>query len=124
MLMKKVLLLFSMVLFVSLVSLQARDITVLPENNDFSALVIPGGSEKPDVSIFPNPLLDGKLNINSSETIKEIVILSIVGKIVYNEKIEDKNKVTLDLDNLDKGLYIVKVKLNENQTITEKLMIR
>lgn len=122
--MKKFLPLFSILLFISLFTLKARDIRITPVNNDFSVFAVPHDSDKPDISIFPNPLLEGKLNISSSEAIKEIEILSIVGKIVYNEKIEDKNKVTLDLDNLDKGLYIVKVKLNENQTITEKLMIR
>ena len=122
--MKKVILFISVFVFLSLFSLKANVINVISNNDTFNAFIIPGDSEKPDVSIFPNPLLDGKLNIKSSESIKEIEILSIVGKVVYNEKIEDKNKVTLDLDNLDKGLYIVKVKLDKEQTITEKLMVR
>ena len=122
--MKKVILIFSLFLIFGLFSLKARDIKINLDNNNFSTFIIPGDSNKPDISIYPNPLLDGNLNIKSSEPVKEIEILSIVGKVVYNEKIEDKNRITLDLDNLDKGLYIVKVKLDKEQTITEKLMIR
>ncbi|MBN2349437.1 MAG: T9SS type A sorting domain-containing protein [Bacteroidales bacterium] len=76
------------------------------------------------VSIFPNPVIDNTLTINSDLDFIKIEILSIVGKTVFSKDFEKQNKITLQLENLEKGLYIVKIKFTEIKTYTEKILVK
>ncbi len=78
-----------------------------------------------NVTVFPNPVIDNKLTISAENSIIMIEILDIVGGSVYIQKYETgTNKVTLSLESFNKGLYIIKVKLNDKSTFTEKIMIK
>jgi len=69
------------------------------------------------IIVFPNPLVD-KLNINNQNN--EIVLAQIVditGKLLISKtiKISDKN-ISIDISNIPKGVYILKI-IFSNQTI-------
>lgn len=68
-------------------------------------------------NIYPNPST-GILNIelNGSESYL-VQINDVVGKIVSEEKIN--SNTTLDLNNLEKGIYFVNISNNETQHITK-----
>ena len=68
------------------------------------------------LSIYPNPVIDNfKIKINQ-EKIQLVRIYSIDGKLVYESKTEINN-----IDELSKGIYIVKVKTEKN-TYSKKLI--
>jgi hypothetical protein len=64
-----------------------------------------------NISIFPNPT-NGLLNINSNEKV-EIIITNLLGKIVVPTQSFVGNRI-VDLSSLSNGIYIVKVKDNQN----------
>ncbi len=80
------------------------------------------------VSIFPNPSLNGKINIqiaaNSSNDIS-ISVLNLVGQEIFNQmySIKNGNKlISLDLNSNPNGIYFIKLKQGDN-IITRKIIL-
>ena len=61
--------------------------------------------------------------INFENKIKEVKLelFNLVGQKIYEETIENKNKHTLDINELSKGTYLLKIS-DEQQTITKKII--
>ncbi len=81
-------------------------------------------SEDNSIMIYPNPAKES-FSIHLSDTINEkdirnVSIYSLVGELIYKA---DYNKQNVDIRNLAKGIYIVKVQLLNNQ-ITKKLIVQ
>lgn len=70
-------------------------------------------------SFYPNPVKD-ILNINYSKTISQISVFNIVGQEVAVKSIND-NQTQIDMSNLSKGTYLVKV-TSEGLTQTIKVL--
>lgn len=62
-------------------------------------------------AVFPNPSLDGIINISSTEMISEIKISNLLGQVVFfeksNELLKSKN---INVSDLDKGMYQITIK--------------
>ena len=74
---------------------------------------------KKDVNIFPNPS-KGIVNLTTDD-VARIEIIDITGKIVFSANIINKN--TLDLSSLQKGIYMVKMYMDDFVK-TEKLILQ
>ena len=124
--MKRVLLLLSIVIvFSSALIKSSASLTTgnIYDNNYISGLTNDDNPAK--VAIFPNPVIEDKLTITAENSIIMIEILDIVGSSVFIQKYDaGTSKVVLSLENLNKGLYIIKVKLRSKSTFTEKIMIK
>ncbi|RKE98501.1 putative secreted protein (Por secretion system target) [Ichthyenterobacterium magnum] len=73
------------------------------------------------LSIFPNPVTNGKLYITTKNNLtKDIEIFDVLGKKVFTASLFDKE---LNISKLTSGVYILKIKEN-NITATRKLVIR
>ncbi len=124
--MKRALLLLSMVIvFSSLLIKSNASLTEgnIYDNNYISGLIDNDNTDK--VTIYPNPAIEDELTISAENSIIMIEILDIVGSSVYIQKYETgTKKVVLNIEELNKGLYIIKVKLSSKITYTEKLMIK
>ncbi len=74
-----------------------------------------------EVSIYPNPTSD-VLNISTnSNDLSELTVKDITGKIVLNQKFN--NKITISTENYSKGVYLINVK-NNLGTVSEKISVR
>ena len=74
-----------------------------------------------EVSIYPNPVINGKIYITSKfDSKKEIEIFDVLGKKVHTSILIGKE---LNISNLTPGIYIIKI-TNRNLTITRKLVVR
>ncbi|MDB4088496.1 T9SS type A sorting domain-containing protein [Flavobacteriales bacterium] len=62
--------------------------------------------DKKTISIYPNPV-QNTLNIDNQDAINSVSIMDITGKVVY--RTENQNKKTLNVDFLNKGIYILSV---------------
>jgi hypothetical protein len=85
------------------------------------------GQDNPsrEVEMYPNPVTEGRLTISSTDNILSIQILNITGKIVFSQEYQpDTNTVDLELDKLEKGIYLVRVSFAGKETHTEKVMIK
>ncbi|RLD45738.1 MAG: hypothetical protein DRJ05_00215 [Bacteroidetes bacterium] len=95
-------------------------------NNHVSVLkldVITGIAEPQDktITIYPNPT-SGIIHINKSpgEQIQNVLIVDVSGKLVFQQNSPPQ---TLDLSDLKKGIYFIRINTSKNNYI-EKLLIR
>ncbi|MCZ8196207.1 MAG: T9SS type A sorting domain-containing protein [Flavobacterium sp.] len=73
------------------------------------------------LDIYPNPVTNGVLNINTTANdAKNVMIYDVLGKQVVNTTISGN---TVNVANLKNGVYIVKITEN-GKTATRKLVIR
>ena len=73
--------------------------------------------------IFPNPT-NGIVNIlNNDKKIKSIIIIDVSGKLLYNNNYINKNTYKLNLKEFGNGLYIIKIKNNDNKTYSSKIIV-
>ncbi len=73
------------------------------------------------ISMYPNPVKVGNLNVDSQGDINIIQIYSING-IKMNELIPNSNHFSFPIDNLQPGLYIVKLNLQNGISIPKMLI--
>ncbi len=74
--------------------------------------------KKSDLRIFPNPSSD-VLNIRSVKTIRMISISSVTGKEMYTARGIEGKSVTLN-EQMEPGIYFIKVQLTTNETLLKK----
>jgi len=106
------------------------DYTITPINNTaigntFSARVNIQSTLNSETFIIdnfklsPNPVIDN-LNIESDNQIRNIRIYNQLGQIIFSNEIND-NKRTLDLSNLNSGIYTIFIETN-TQTLNKKII--
>lgn len=79
------------------------------------------GAENTNISLYPNPSV-GQLNIESAEAINEVVIFNALGQqVAVNYNLGTKS--LMNLSNLSKGTYSMRVKLQNGETIIRKFVI-
>jgi len=97
-------------------------ITVADENNNETTIsfvvnvsVYSGIETIADtISIYPNPAA-GIVNISTSKTVEYIKVYNTIGELVINQK---GNIKTVDLSNLNRGLYIINIGLDQTTYTT------
>ena len=77
-----------------------------------------------NLKIFPNPVVDGSVAITSETQIKAIQILSIVGQVVYTNELEPSNSVRLYLDQIQPGIYLMKVTFIDKTSDTKRIWVK
>ncbi|TXE12786.1 T9SS type A sorting domain-containing protein [Seonamhaeicola algicola] len=76
------------------------------------------------VGVYPNPAEDFVNILLEDITVglANVRILDMQGKVIYKNKIND-SVFTINTSNFSKGLYIVEVKMNEENLVMKKLVI-
>jgi hypothetical protein len=72
-------------------------------------------------SIYPNPS-NGNFNIKAVNTMNEIRIYDIVGKLIYSKSIDSENE-EIKTSNLAKGIYVVSIELENGNSSKHKIII-
>ena len=73
------------------------------------------------VSLYPNPTV-GQLNIESAEAVREVAIFNTLGQqVVTNYNLG--NKSLINLSQLSKGTYTMRISLQNGETIVRKFII-
>ncbi len=74
--------------------------------------------------IYPNPIQSPVFKIKSNAFITHVEVVNMVGKKIfendYNTYSDDE--LTIQLPNCDKGIYLVKITFDNNETIIKKLL--
>jgi hypothetical protein len=124
--MKKILPLFA-ILFIWATMVTANGLPANAELNSINRTYFQPGQDQlvREIELYPNPITDGHLTITSSESIQTVQILNITGKIVFNQEFQpNTNTVDLELDKLEKGIYLVRIGFIGKETHTEKVMVK
>ena len=77
-------------------------------------------SDNTNILMYPNPT-STTINIRSSNIINYVSVSTIEGQVV-KEYAPEKTTITINTDNLNAGIYILKVK-TEQKTFTKKLVV-
>ena len=78
-----------------------------------------------EVELYPNPITEGRLTITASDYITSVQILNITGKVVFSQEYgSNTNRVDLELEKLEKGIYLVRINFPGKISRTEKVMIK
>ncbi len=78
-------------------------------------------NDSEEVSIYPNPVINGKIYITSKFNSKKgIEIFDVLGKKIHASILIGKE---LNISNLTPGIYIIKI-TERNLTITRKLVVK
>ncbi|MDD5572081.1 MAG: T9SS type A sorting domain-containing protein [Bacteroidales bacterium] len=75
------------------------------------------------LNIIPNPS-NGVFKITSEETISNIIIYDIMGKIIFNQT-QSGNYFHIDISSFPKGAYFVKIKFEKNgERVVKKIIMK
>lgn len=75
-----------------------------------------------ELILFPNPN-NGKFTVNQTNVFNNIEVFNILGKLIYSSIISNgQNEMEINLSNVPKGIYFVKLD-NGEQITTEKIII-
>jgi hypothetical protein len=72
------------------------------------------------IKLYPNPT-KGLFKVSSKETIVHYSLLNQFNKVLLNKK-TSKNTIEIDIQNLSKGIYFIRLQLNNGEIITKKIM--
>ncbi|PXY44799.1 T9SS type A sorting domain-containing protein [Flavobacterium hydrophilum] len=94
------------------VSVSAQDIKTAPKTQ---------GAPIEGLSLYPNPVTNGKVYITSKNDLeKEIIIFDVLGKKVLQAHLATKE---LNIGDLTPGVYIIKIS-EQGSSATRKLIVR
>jgi hypothetical protein len=72
-------------------------------------------------SLYPNPAND-RVNISSSQAMKDITVYNYVGQVVFRASLSNANTTTLNTGSYDAGIYVVRVN-TEGGVVTRRVTI-
>ncbi|MBN1952548.1 MAG: T9SS type A sorting domain-containing protein [Bacteroidales bacterium] len=72
--------------------------------------------------IYPNPVVDETISIESEQEFQKIEILSIVGHVVQSEEPEPSNSVRLKV-NLQPGVYLIRITFSDKTMNTKRIRV-
>ena len=76
-----------------------------------------------DLRIFPTPIQNGFLYIESDLSEADLMIYDVEGKVVYTEKATALTEKTLNLQGLSKGIYFLHIQ-NETGSHQQKILVQ
>ncbi len=91
-----------------------------------TTLGIDGFETTNDIKIFPNPSSSGYVTVTNSNTLSQIEVFDVLGKRVKQIAINnasDNNQV-IDISDLNKGIYILRLKNALGNIRSKKLIIK
>lgn len=71
---------------------------------------------KDDVQMYPNPT-DGFVYINTESAVQNVYIYNQLGQLIATQKSQ-----TIDLSSVASGMYVIQIELENNATITKKVI--
>lgn len=119
--MKKFVLTLISLVFILLYSYSARSQGLSFNNKKPSVSIIHS-----NVLIYPNPVTDSKFFVKSEQLIKKVEVLNVLGqkiKTVTNQTNIPYN-ILVELRNIKKGMYLVKVTLDNGEKIINKIIVK
>ena len=77
-----------------------------------------------NVSIYPNPVVNGEFTIEAGESIDEVKIIDISGRLIEFKQLEGQTgSVKVSITDKLKGFYFVNIRLSSGQITTKKLLL-
>lgn len=77
------------------------------------------------VTFYPNPVTGNQFTVKANENIKTIEVINLIGQAVLKHENKNVNgEVVVYYDNIDRGMYLVKVTFSDNGVIVKKILVK
>lgn len=77
------------------------------------------------VVLLPNPVTNNQFTVQASTPVSSVEVVSIVGQPVYYDDFAIRQRdIRIVLDNMPEGVYLVKVKFSDGQSVIRKIIIQ
>jgi len=96
------------------------------EDSNCSTLSINAVVLNDSISIFPNPVSSGMLNIKSGQNnfINKVTVFNAIGKRMFDKQLSSNNGLEqLNVSSLNDGLYLLEIQTNSG-TVNKKLLVK
>lgn len=90
---------------------------------EYSKIIKLGALKETDVRIYPNPVVNGKMQVEISASNATIIIYDINGRERLNRRITASGFVSLNVNHLLSGTYLVKV-IADDRISSTKIFVR
>ena len=78
-----------------------------------------------NVVVLPNPVTNNQFTVQATLPVSSVEVVSIVGQTVYFHDFAPRQRdVRVLLNNLPEGVYLVKVKFSDNQSVIKKIIVQ
>jgi len=78
------------------------------------------GENELAVSVYPNPS-NGLVTVNSTETISQVQVIDLGGRIILMDENKDFNSTTIDLTSVPAGVYILKIQFINGNVLNKRI---
>lgn len=75
------------------------------------------------LDVYPNPVSNGNVYLNADSRLKSVTIFNMIGQAVYSEAELNSTQVSMNLNMLNNGVYILRIKTVKGETATRRIMI-
>lgn len=118
---KKDLIMKKFILFIAVVGLSIASSYAQSSQLDFSVQY--KNTNQNNIVIYPNPISEPIFNVKSNSLITQISVVDMLGKNVFFKEYAAyaNDDITIRLSRCVKGVYLVKIKFDDNQTVIKKL---
>ncbi len=82
------------------------------ENNNITGL-----------EVYPNPVSNGSVYLNADNRLHSITVFNMIGQAVYREAELNSTQVSINLNILNDGVYLLRIETIEGETATRRIMI-
>jgi len=95
-------------------------------NTEFVNQLSIGENELSNFILAPNPATDSfTISLaDNTQTIKDVFVYDISGKVVLSKKSIDYYTTSVDVSNISSGMYFVEITSDLNNKVTKKLIIK
>ncbi len=77
-----------------------------------------------EMSLFPNPTVNNAFKINTNKPVQKVIISNLIGQEVYSNICGLKRNISINIPDLQKGIYLVSVTMNDNSVVTQKVFLK
>jgi hypothetical protein len=76
-------------------------------------------------AVFPNPSVDGMLNVSSTEMIASVEIVNLVGQVVFTiDNVEASKSLSFNHTIVDRGIYSIRINYTNNLSSQTNLVVQ
>lgn len=77
-----------------------------------------------NVTLFPNPVTNGEVNIESEKNMTAVELINTLGQTIIRENLQSSTKnYSLNLNTINNGVYFVKVTFKDKNSLIRKIVI-
>ena len=78
-----------------------------------------------EVVIYPNPIFEPAFKIQSNTKVDKIELINMLGIVIFTKEIQYfSEEVKVNLPDIDKNVYLVKVTFEDKQIVIKKLFYK